>query len=301
MQIVRGEERHFRAQLKIRQRTILNSTSSYPPEQSKIRADGAREWTVRWSFGYKKTLNKIWQKFYWLRARTDIDKWCRVCGTCAASRGPWTRNRGQMHQYNVGAPFERIIDVAVSFPGSNQGNRYLLFTMDYFTKWPEAYAIPNQEASTIAEALVTDFFCRFGIPWESHSDQSRNFEFLQRLELSRTRTTPLHPQSDSMVERHIKTGRTRAEGRRISPKGLGREITPLSPSLPGLHSRHHGLDSNPPIVRVRTPTTLRPTIWGTPRQGMTHNRSRGRLSGTPTRHPQLCPPTPEASDWIINR
>jgi hypothetical protein len=35
--------------------------------------------------------------------------------------------------------------------------------MDYFTKWPEAYAIPNQEASTIA-ALVTNFFCRFGIP-----------------------------------------------------------------------------------------------------------------------------------------
>jgi hypothetical protein len=31
--------------------------------------------------------------------------------------------------------------------------------MDYFTKWPEAYAIPNQEASTVMEALVTDIFC----------------------------------------------------------------------------------------------------------------------------------------------
>jgi hypothetical protein len=27
--------------------------------------------------------------------------------------------------------------------------------MDYFTKWPEAYAIPYQEASTVAEALIT--------------------------------------------------------------------------------------------------------------------------------------------------
>jgi hypothetical protein len=48
--------------------------------------------------------------------------------------------------------------------------------MDYFTKWPEAYAIPNQEAVTVAEDLMTNFFCRFGVPRELHSDQGRNFE-----------------------------------------------------------------------------------------------------------------------------
>jgi transposase InsO family protein len=83
--------------------------------------------------------------------------------------------------------------------------------MDYFTKWPEAYAIPDQEASAVADALVTNFFCRFGIPRELHSDQGRNFEsrllqeILQRLGVSKMRTTPLHPQSDGMVERYIKT------------------------------------------------------------------------------------------------
>jgi hypothetical protein len=30
--------------------------------------------------------------------------------------------------------------------------------MDYLTKWLEVYTIPNQEASTVAEALVTNFF-----------------------------------------------------------------------------------------------------------------------------------------------
>jgi hypothetical protein len=29
--------------------------------------------------------------------------------------------------------------------------------MDYFTKWSEAYTIPNQEASTVAEMLATNF------------------------------------------------------------------------------------------------------------------------------------------------
>jgi transposase InsO family protein len=112
-----------------------------------------------------------------------------------------------MNQYNVAAPFERIaIDVAGPFPLSDQRNRYLLIAMDYFTKWPEAYALPNQEVSTVAEALVTNFFCRFGIPQELHSDQDRNFEsrllqeILQRVGVNKTRTTPLHSQSDGMVE-----------------------------------------------------------------------------------------------------
>jgi hypothetical protein len=74
--------------------------------------------------GVNKTRNKFRQRFYWLQARTDIEKWCKQYDTCAASRGPRTRNRGQMHQYNVEASFERIaIDVAGPFPRSDQGNR----------------------------------------------------------------------------------------------------------------------------------------------------------------------------------
>jgi transposase InsO family protein len=83
--------------------------------------------------------------------------------------------------------------------------------MDYFTKCPEEYAIPNQEAPTVADVLVTHFFCLFGVPIELHSDQGRNFESrlmqadLERLVVNKTRTTPLHPQSDGMVERYVKT------------------------------------------------------------------------------------------------
>jgi hypothetical protein len=116
-----------------------------------------------------------------------------------------------MHQYNAGAPFERItIDVAGPFPQSDQGKRYLLIAVDYITKWPGVYAFPNQEASTVTEALVTNF-CRFGIPRELHSDQLRNFESrvmqegLERLGASNTCTTLLHPQSDGLVECFIKT------------------------------------------------------------------------------------------------
>jgi hypothetical protein len=82
--------------------------------------------------------------------------------------------------------------------------------MDCLTKWSEVDDIPNQEASTEAETLVTKF-CRFGIPRELHCDQGRNFEShllqedLQHLGESKTRTTPLQPHSDGMLERYIKT------------------------------------------------------------------------------------------------
>ena len=73
--------------------------------------------------------------------------------------------------------------------------------MDYFTKWPEVYAIHNQEASTVAYTRVTNFFCRFDVPMELHSDQDRNFEsrlmqeVLELLGVGKNRTA-LHPQSD---------------------------------------------------------------------------------------------------------
>ena len=117
-----------------------------------------------------------------------------------------------MRQYNVGVPTERIaLDILGPLPLSNEGNKYLLVGSDYFTKWPEAYSLPNQEATTVAEVLVKEFVSRFGVPRELHSDQGRNFEssvfqeMCRLLGIKKTRTTALHPQSDGMVERYNRT------------------------------------------------------------------------------------------------
>ncbi|GFW16114.1 retrovirus-related Pol polyprotein from transposon 17.6 [Trichonephila clavipes] len=41
---------------------------------------------------------------------------------------------------------------------------------------PEAYPIPDQEASTVAEVLVEHWISRFGVPLQLHSNQGRNFD-----------------------------------------------------------------------------------------------------------------------------
>lgn len=62
----------------------------------------------------------------------------------------------------VGAPMERVgMDIG-PFPLSEHGNCHVLVAMDYFTKWPEAHAVPDQSAATTARVLVGEFFCRFG-------------------------------------------------------------------------------------------------------------------------------------------
>ncbi|GFV77256.1 hypothetical protein TNCV_444861 [Trichonephila clavipes] len=163
-------------------------------------------------FGVMKTLHRVRERFCWGKVRADVEQWCKSCDACSARKGPKIRSRGKLHRYNVGASFERIaFDILGPLPRTASGNKYLLVVMDYFTKWPEVYPIPDQEAPTVAEAVVQHWISRYGVPLQLHSDQGRNFVsavlkgVCELLGIDKTKTTPLHPQSDGMVERFNRT------------------------------------------------------------------------------------------------
>ena len=119
-------------------------------------------------FGISKTLVKVKQVFYWIGCRNDVKAWCKQCDLCNSRKGPKRREKAQLQIYQVGSPMERIaIDVLGPLPKTDDGNKYLLMCMDYFTKWPEVYPIANQEAETIAKLLVEQFVCRFGVPLQT--------------------------------------------------------------------------------------------------------------------------------------
>ena len=112
----------------------------------------------------------------------------------------------------TGYPMERIaIDILGELPLTENGNKYILVVADYFTKWTESFAMPNMESRTVATILVEEVISRFGVPAVLHSDQGRQFEsklFMEMcslLGITKTHTTPYHPQSDGMVERFNRT------------------------------------------------------------------------------------------------
>ena len=117
-----------------------------------------------------------------------------------------------MQKFLTGCPLERIsIDIMGPLPRSSKGNQYVLVVVDHFTKWTEAFPMPNQEASTVAKKLVSEFISKFGVPYEILTDQGSQFqsnlftELARMLGIDKTRTTAYHPMANGLVERFNRT------------------------------------------------------------------------------------------------
>ena len=162
--------------------------------------------------GEEKTLNRLRERFYWPGHREDVHKWCQQCPQCAQRKTPAPKNKVKLTCIHPGYPLQLVaMDILGPLPESSHKNSYVLVVSDYFTRWTEAYALPNQESATVAHKLVDEFFFRFSLPEQLHSNQGRQFESTvikevsSLLQIKKTRTTPYHPQSDGLVERFNRT------------------------------------------------------------------------------------------------
>lgn len=162
--------------------------------------------------GVDRTLEKIRAHFYWPRMALDCKVYVATCAACSRNKKPSVRARAPLGSYHAGGPMERIhIDLLGPFPSSKAGNKYVLMVIDQFTKWLEAFAVPDQTTETVARVLVDEVFARLGAPGELHSDQGRNFQsdlfnsVCDLFQVTKTRTTPYRPCSNGQVERMNRT------------------------------------------------------------------------------------------------
>ena len=162
--------------------------------------------------GQEKMLSKLKMRFYWPGHYNDVKEWCVTCSTCATRKTPPPKNKGPLSCIHNGNPMQLVsADIVGPFPDSHNHNRYILVVVDHFTKWGEAYPIPNQEATTVAKVLVNEFFFRFSPPEQFHTDQGRQFESIlvkeicKLLHIKKSRTSPYHPQGDGLAERFNRT------------------------------------------------------------------------------------------------
>jgi len=161
--------------------------------------------------GKKKTVKRISKRFYWPTLYRDVADFCRSCEVCQKATHRRVPRAPMIPLPVVEEPFQRIaMDIVGPLPRSRSGNRYVLVVCDYATRYPEAVALRNTDAESVAEELVK-LFARVGIPMEILTDQGTNFtsqllaEVYKLLHVKGLRTSPYHPQTDGLVERFNQT------------------------------------------------------------------------------------------------
>ena len=148
------------------------------------------------------------KKWYWPGLTADTRRLVNSCEVCQAAKHSNPLANPNRQQLQAGRPWQVVsLDLVGPFPTTARGHTIILVFLNYFTRWRDAIPAQNDSAETIAEILEERIFCYFGIPERLHTDQGAQFESKLMAELcalwgiSKSRTTPYHPQSNGVVER----------------------------------------------------------------------------------------------------
>lgn len=161
--------------------------------------------------GFERTLQMTKERFYWPRMFQEIKAWCEQCERCCLRKTPTAGLRAPLVSIHSSAPMELICVDFLTLEKSKGGIENVLIVTDHFSRYAQAYPTKDQKAKTVAKVLWRNFFCRFGFPAKLHADQGRNFESAIVKELckctgiTKTHTTPYHPQGNGTTERFNRT------------------------------------------------------------------------------------------------
>jgi len=158
-------------------------------------------------FAKFKTVSKILQAgFWWLTMVKDAQEFISKCDSCQR-RGNISR-RNEMPQNPILEV--EIFDVwGIDFMGpfpSSYRNKYIMFVVDYVSKWVEAIASPTNDARVVLKLFKTIIFPRFGVPRVVISDGGKHFmnkvfeNLLKKHGVNHKLATPYHPQTSGQVE-----------------------------------------------------------------------------------------------------
>ena len=99
----------------------------------------------------------------------SITQYIQFCDTC--QKQGQSRANKFLHLISVGKPFDWVgIDIVGPLKVTSNNNRYIIVATEYLTKWPEAKAIPDMKATTVAKFIYDEIISWYGYPKELLSD-----------------------------------------------------------------------------------------------------------------------------------
>ncbi|CAI5951510.1 unnamed protein product [Closterium sp. NIES-64] len=115
--------------------------------------------------GVQRTTDLVRKQYDWYGMGSDVSAFVRGCPTCTFQRGSWTA-KGELRPVPVTKPWDRVvIDFVGPLPVTEKGgNRYIISTMDHFTKWPECKAVRHADSATAAAFVAEKIISTHGCP-----------------------------------------------------------------------------------------------------------------------------------------
>jgi hypothetical protein len=162
--------------------------------------------------GVFKTVERIAKKYWWPGMRTDIQKYVKECLICQEFKRRKEEKKGFMKSIEAYLPFELMgMDILTDLKTTKNGNKHIVVLTDYYTKWPEAFAVPDHTSETLAKIIAAQIFSRHGAPERIITDRGPDFmadtyrQVTELLQMKHSPTTPYHPQTDGQCEKMIGT------------------------------------------------------------------------------------------------
>jgi hypothetical protein len=162
--------------------------------------------------GVFKTAERIAKKYWWPGMRNDIQRYVRECLVCQEFKKRKEEKKGLMKSIEAYLPFELMgMDILTDLITTKNGNKHIVVLTDYYTKWPEAFAVADMSAETLAKIIAAQIFTRHGAPERIITDRGGDFmadvyrQVTEMLQMKHSPTTPYHPQTDGQCEKMIGT------------------------------------------------------------------------------------------------
>ena len=112
--------------------------------------------------GVQKTFDCIRQKYFWPNLFKELYQYVSSCTVCQARSLQKIRQPLQETDIPPYPMAKLSLDLSGPYPKTMSGNKYIIAFVDWFSGWPEAFAVPDKTADTVAHLLIEEIFPRFG-------------------------------------------------------------------------------------------------------------------------------------------